>query len=145
MDDSFNRGKARLATTPWATGDFRVLLVDDTYAFDKAHNTVSQVVAGELSGTGYVRKALANQSVSEDDTNNRALLKADPVLWEDINAGEAAAAIVYEHISDTDDTLNHLISYFDSGFPKVTNGGDLDLGWNGAGRDDIIALKEPAP
>lgn len=143
-DKSYNRGKARLATTPWATGDYRVLLVDDTYIFDAEQNTVSEVTADELVGTGYQREALANKSVSEDDANSRALLKADPVLWETIDAGTAGAAIVYEHVDDLDDALNHLISFHDSGFPKITNGGNLDLGWAGAGRDDVISLKQPA-
>jgi hypothetical protein len=128
-----------LAGIDLVNDDIRVLLVNNTCTAPSQEdvNTISAITTlGELSGTGYVRKALANQAVNEDNANNRAEFDADDVTWSAINAGTAAAAIVYKHITDDSDAIP--LFYIDQpqgagGFPFVTNGGAFNLIWNAEG------------
>lgn len=134
----YNRGKAEIANggTDYLTGTIKVMLVTATYVFNVDHNTVSQIT-NELSGTGYVggfqgsgRKLLASKAVTQDDVNNRAEFDAADVTWTAINAGVAAAAVMFREL--TSDALSPLLAYLD--FTGVTtNGGDLTLQWNAEG------------
>jgi len=130
------------------TDDIRVMLVDSGYTANKDHDYVDgggadDPVDHELSGTGYTggyggsgRKALASRAVTEDDTNDAGKFDAADVTWSAINAGTAACAIVIKK-GTADDTTAVLIAHYDTGFPVVTNGGDVTLQWNANG---ILAL-----
>ena len=123
----------------------KVMLVTSSYVANRDNDFVdaggaNDPIDHELSGTGYGagfggsgRKTLANKAFSEDDPNDRG--EFDNTLdltWTAINAGTAAAAIVYRH--NTADTDSVLIAYIDSGgFPIVTNGGDLSINWDAQG------------
>lgn len=115
--------------------DFRIILVDNTTTADTEEDaaTISAFTTlGELSGAGYVRKALANEVVNEDTVNNRAEFDADDITWTGIDAGTAQAMILYKHV--TNDTDSIPIAYIDTGgFPINTNGGDLTVQWNAEG------------
>ena len=133
----YTRAKYLLATGALnlATDDIRVLLVDSTTTADTQEdvtNLAAFTTLGELSGTGYARKTFTSEAVNEDTTNNRAEFDAEDLTWTAIDAGTAAAAIVYKHVGA--DSANIPIAYIDSGgFPKVTNGGDLTITWNAEG------------
>ncbi len=123
----------------WASSDVRVLLVTSGYTFNKDHQFVSDLTPGsnELTGTGYVRKALTGEATSQDNTNDRAEGDANDVTWTAIDAGTAAAAILYVHV--TNDADSWLVGKFDTGgFPIVTNGGDVTLQWNAEGIIQIV-------
>ena len=115
--------------------DIRVMLVDSTTTADTEEDatTISGITTlGELSGTGYARVALANEAVAADNTNNRGEFDSDDAAWTGIDAGTAAAALVYRHV--TNDTDSVPIAYIDTGgFPIVTNGGNLTIQWNAEG------------
>jgi len=136
MSFIYNKFKTKLAKGLFdflETGDdLRVLLVDNTTTCDTEDDTeflAGFTTLGELSGTGYVRKQLANQAVNEDLPNDRAEFDADDVTWTAINAGTAAAAVIYRHV--TDDSNSEPILFIDTGgFPLTTNGGDLTIQWN---------------
>lgn len=124
-------------TLNWASADLRLLLVDAGYTFDKDHDFVDDVVADELSGTGYVRKTLAGEATSLDNVNDRAEGDADDVSWTGINAGTAKAAIIYVQV--TNDADSYLVCYIDTGgFPITTNGGDLTVQFNAEGVIQIV-------
>jgi hypothetical protein len=114
-----------------STDTLGVLLVDTDYAPDPAHVFVADVAAQELSGTGYVRKTLANKSVSEDAANNRGEFTADPVVWTAINAGTAKGAVLFK--STEDDATAELIAFFEFASPVATNGGDFTVNWSAEG------------
>lgn len=128
-----------IATKKMIDGDFngtsltiKLLLVGTGYTFDKDHDFVDDVVAQELSGTGYVRKTLASLATSLDNVNDRSELDAADVTWTAIDAATAKAAILYAFV--TNDADSWLIGYIDTGgFPIVTNGGDVTLQWNAEG------------
>lgn len=101
--------------------------------------TASDFSSGELTGTGYTagfggagRKTLASKTIVEDDTNDRAEFDCADLVWTAINAGTAAQATVMKEI--TNDAASRPIANIDSGgFPKVTNGGDLNFTVNAEG------------
>lgn len=122
-------------TLDFTADDIRLLLVDSTTTADTEQDIQfvgGLATLGELSGTGYVRKALASEAVNEDAGNNRAEFDAVDVTWTGIDAGTAAAAVLYKHV--TNDADSPLIAYIDTGgFPFVTNGGDFTIQWNAEG------------
>lgn len=113
--------------------DIRVILVDSSFNGAANHQFVGDIpVLGELNGTGYVRKALSDEAVNVDTVNNRAEFDATDVTWTGINAGTAAGAVLYKHV--TNDADSPFIAFIDSGgFPITTNGGDVTIQWNAEG------------
>ena len=81
-----------------------------TYAFDPdSHATLADVTADQLAtGNGYSQdsKTLVNQILSEDDSNNRAVMIADAVTFiaSGGNIGPTGSAIFYD-ASTPDDTI----------------------------------------
>ena len=64
------------------------------YTPNPDHNFVSDIVASEISTTGYTggfagsgRKALTNVAFSQDDTNDWGKFDADDVSWTTIGVG----------------------------------------------------------
>ena len=140
---TYNQGRTDIGdgTIDFLTNTIKIMLVTASYVANKNDQFVDEAGANdpidhELSGTGYAagfagsgRKTLATKAVTKDDPNDRAEWDADNITWTGINAGTAAAAIMYFH--NTADTDSVLIAYIDSGgFPIVTNGGDLSINWN---------------
>lgn len=143
----YNRAKKEIldGTIDLVNDTIKVMLVTSSYVADPDNDFVDQSGANdpidhELTGTGYQagfagtgRKTLANKSFSEDDPNNRGEFdNTVDLTWSAINAGVAAAFIVYKHL--TNDAASVLIAYVDTGgFPITTNGGDLTIQFNAEG------------
>jgi hypothetical protein len=137
----YNRGKKEIldGTIDLVADTIKVMLVTSGYTPDPDHDFASSPAANELSGTGYAsgfagagRKTLASKAFAEDDANNRAEFDAADLSWTGIDAGTAAAMVIYKHL--TSDAASVLIAYIDTGgFPKTTNGGDLNVTWNAEG------------
>lgn len=150
----YNIAKVKFAngTLDWdvtgGIGDIRCLIIEGTVAAaatnpDSSTLTAALTGSTEASGTGYTRKSLGTKSstmiVTQDDTNNRAILKADPITWTGANWGTADGIIVYLHVDGTD--ANDIpISFHDGGLPVTTNGGDLTINWAGGSNDEVIYL-----
>lgn len=141
----YNRAARKIAdgTISLSADTLKIMLVTSAYVFNRDHDFVdaggaSDPIDAELSGAGYVgglggagRKTLAGKAFSEDDANDRGELDVNDVTWVAINAGTPAAAIVIKEGGS--DAASELIAYIDSGFPIVTNGGDLVLNVNAEG------------
>jgi hypothetical protein len=137
------------------TNTIKVALVTTGYVVDPDDNlfsdgTTSDAASYELNNTtgGYAggiggstgRKTLASKTMTQDNTNNRAVFDATDVTWTSINAGTAGAAILLREGgagTTTSDTGTTMICYIDSGFPIVTNSGDLTISWSTAGIIDL--------
>jgi hypothetical protein len=135
------------------TDTIKVALVSSAYSVNPDHNTfafgtTTDPESYELNGTGYDngigastgRKTLASKTMTQDDTNNRAVFDAANITWTAINAGTAGSAILIREGgagTTTSDTGTTLICFIDSGFPVVTNGGDLTVQWSTAGIIDL--------
>jgi len=119
-------------TVDWDNGGhtYRVLLVTPTYSIDVDGHVFVSHITNELSGTGYVRKDLANRAVTVDNANNRSDYKADNVTWTAITAANATAALAIVFKFVTNDADSPLIAAID--FPDtIMNGGDFQLKWDG--------------
>ena len=140
----YNRAKKEImdGTIDLLADTIKAMLVTSSYVANPDHDFVdaggaNDPVDHELSGTGYAagyagagRKTLASKTATEDDANNRAEFGAANLAWTAINAGTAAAVIIFKN-GVSDDTTSKLIAYIDSGgFPITTNGGDLNVTWN---------------
>jgi hypothetical protein len=112
-----------------ASADLRCLLVKSTYTFDKAHNFVSDVVAGalEISVGGYARVALTTKTLTEDDANSCAYLDADDVLFAALAAGQTVGgAVLYKY--NAADASAEVIAFYDVA-DTPTNGGNITIQW----------------
>lgn len=91
---------------------------------------VSSTEYGTASGYTAGGKTLANQTVTQDNTNDRALFDADDVTWTSLGALSPATpsdAIIW---NDTPTApADPLICYMELG-TTATNGGDYTLQWS---------------
>lgn len=91
--------------------DIRIILVDSSTTADTetAAATISEFTTlselTNITGTGYERKLLANEAVSIDAPNNRAEFDFDDPQYTAIDAGTAAGAVVYKHITTDADSV----------------------------------------
>lgn len=122
-------------TLDLATGDIRVLLVNDTYTFSHSHQYVSDVSASEIVATNYARKILANKQVVEDTINNMIVFSADDLLYNLLGGSGSddtvAAAIAYKWV--TSDSDSPLVVYSDVIENWITSGGNNKLIWPSTG------------
>jgi hypothetical protein len=112
----------------------KVMLLRNTYTFDKTHNFVADVSSHEINATSYARQTLANKTITEDDTNNRVVLDADDVNFGSIGGATNDTiryAIVYQDTGS--DATARLITCIDFGANTPTNGGPINLQFNSAG------------
>ena len=125
MSITYNRGRS--LDLDWVNDDIRCLLVDSGHAEDVDDDYVADIVANELSGTGYARFALTGKSVNIDDTGDLAEFIAADYTFSAIDAGTPAYAIIYRYgTGDSDSPL--IASLTMPGTP--TNGGPYTIDWN---------------
>lgn len=113
--------------------DLRMLLVKGGHSSAPTDEFIGDFATlDECDGTGYTpgpggtgRKVVASRSWSLDVPNAWAEMQAAAFTWTAIgaDAGPCAAAILYLHVSDSDDSLNPALFYFDEGgFPYTFTG-----------------------
>jgi hypothetical protein len=128
-----NGGLKRIldGTRNLSTATVKVMLLGTAYVPNKDHEFVSDIVANEISGTGYVggfggsgRKALANKTFTKDDALDEARFDADNPTWPGADFGTVGyAALVIE---DTNDASSPVLAILDCE-DKLTSGGTLTL------------------
>lgn len=120
-----------------AGDDIRVVLVMSDSTADTEEDTLLMnafTTLDEYDGAAYVRKALASQTVTRDDPNDRAEIDAVDVVWTALGVGtrQCIGMIVYKHVTSDADSIP--IAYIDTGgFPFDGNGGDVTMQWNAEG------------
>lgn len=92
----------------------------------------------EYDGANYARKALANEIVNTDTTNDRGEFDADDFTWTALGAGtrQAAALLLYRYVDGTaaaDQPIAYIDTTSPSVFPFSGNGGDVAVAWNAEG------------
>jgi len=120
----------------FATDDIRVALVMTNTTADTeldVDNIDAFSTLDECDGANYVRKALADEAVTEDEANDRAEFDATDVTWTALGTGtrQIQGIIVYQF--NTDDTDALPICWIDDGLPADGGGNDLTLQWNAEG------------
>ena len=112
------------------TNTYKIILMATGYTADiDAHATYADVSASELAtGNGYTQntKTLANVSVTEDDTNDRASVTWDDAAWTASGGsiGPSPYAIIFDDTS-SDDTIVGFIDF--SGDQTATDGGTFTV------------------
>jgi hypothetical protein len=142
----YNRGKFLLSTAGLNldTADLRLMLVNSTYTFDNNHNFIDNSGAGdpidhEISVVGYARQALANTTVTEDDTNDFAYLDADDVVFTALTAGQTiGGAILFDQAGGAD-TARAVIAFYDL-VDTATNGGNVTIQWATPANGGVLRL-----
>lgn len=136
----YNKGKAQVMNggIDLLTDTIKVMLVTSSYTFNPDHNFISDVVANEISVTGYTggfggagRKTLASKTVTEDDTNDRSVFDAADVSWTALGAGATiGGAILVKEV--TNDGASPAIAFLDP-TDLPTNGSDVNLVFDATG------------
>ncbi len=107
-----------------------VMLLTSSHSFDADHDEKTDVSANEISGTGYTAggAVLANTTVTQDDTNDRAVLDADDTAW-------TTATFTARHAVLWDDTPSGdpLLISIDFGTDKSVSAGTFTIVWNAGG------------
>ena len=101
----------------------KMVLLDASYTPDPDHNFADDIVAHELSGTGYSRQALTTKAVTQDDTNDLAKFTSDDVVFTGINAGTIGYTAFIRDRGGAD-SANELLVVTDPS-DLTTNGGNV--------------------
>lgn len=127
---------------------FRVALLKESTEYSpdsSAHEFVDDVLDGgttgaEMDDTNYARQTLANQTVTEDNTDNEGVWDADDVTFTNLGGSQDLEAIlIYRQIggddtSPADDDIMRIIDDSeDSSVNVSTNGDDLNVVWAAEG------------
>lgn len=132
----YNRGKYLLGTgLDLSTANLYVLLVKDDYTFNANNNHISDLVANQISVSGYTHggAALTSKSVVEDDATGFAYLFAANLTFSSLASGQnVGGAVLY--VSTGSNTTSQVVAFYDV-TNTPTNGGDISINWaaNSAG------------
>ena len=118
----------------WDTDTIKVALLSNAYTPDQdAHNYFDDVVANEVTGTGYTQGGitLANQTNTYNSATNVIVLDADDVTWSSSTI-TARYAVVYDASPGTNAT-RPLIGYVDFGSDQSSSNGNFTITWDATG------------
>lgn len=114
------------------TDTIKVALVTSTYTPNQDTHEDFADVTNEVSGTGYTAggAALANKTVTQDNTDNEGVFDADDVTWS-TSTITARAAVVYKDTGTP--STSWLVCYIDFGSDKISTAGNFIIAWNAEG------------
>ena len=118
----------------WDTDTIKVALLSNAYTPDQdAHNYLDDVVANEVSGTGYTAggNTLANKTNSYNSSTNVITLDADDTTWSSSTI-TARYAVIYDASPATNAT-KPLIGYVDFGSDQSSSNGNFTITWDATG------------
>lgn len=118
----------------WDTDTIRVALLTNAYTPDQdAHNYFDDVVANEVTGTGYTAGGLtlSNKTNTYNSATNVIVLDADDVTWSSSTI-TARYAVIYDASPATNAT-RPLIGYVDFGSDQSSSNGNFTITWDATG------------
>lgn len=118
----------------WDSDVIKVALLSNAYTPDQdAHNYFDDVIANEVSGTGYTAGGLTlqNKTNTYDAANNVVILDADDVTWASSTITARYAAI-YDATPATN-AERPLIGYVDFGSDQSSSNGNFTITWDATG------------
>jgi hypothetical protein len=118
----------------WDSDTIKVALLTNAYTPDQdAHNYLDDVVANEVSGTGYTAggNTLANKTNSYNSSTNVIVLDADDTTWSSSTI-TARYAVIYDASPATNAT-RPLIGYVDFGADQSSSNGNFTITWDATG------------
>lgn len=116
----------------------KVMLVTSAYTPNQdTHDYLDDVVANEVTGTGYTAggQALTSKTVTYDASTNTVKFDAADVTWGSSSI-TARYAVVYDDAPSTNAT-KPLIAYFDFTTDRASSNGDFIVRW---GTDGIFTV-----
>lgn len=100
------------------------ILLDDSHAFDAAHNTLAQVSANELPTAG-------NYTQQDKELAGKAVTQATSTKWDGTDVEWAAATFSAWHAILYDETAaDNLICSIDFGGEKAVAAGTFKIQWH---------------
>ena len=118
----------------WDGDTIKVALLTNSYTPDQdAHNYLDDVIANEVSGTGYTAggNTLANKTNNYNSATNVIVLDADDTTWSSSTI-TARYAVVYDATPATNAT-RPLIGYVDFGSDQSSSNGNFTITWDATG------------
>jgi len=116
------------------TDTIKVLLTTSSYTPDQdAHTKRSDVTSEVSNGNGYTTggSALANKTVTADNTNNRGVFDADDVSWASASF-TARYAVLYKSRGGASSS-DELIAAIDFGSDYTATNGTFQITWSANG------------
>lgn len=122
-----------LGTYNLASNTIRTVLVAGYTPNKDTHATYADVSGVEVTGAGYTAggAAIGSPSVTQDNTNDRAVWDGADVTFTALNAGTPSHAVLQKQGASATTSTNALVGYWELGRPS--NGGDYTLQWNATG------------
>ena len=134
----FNEGKRAVLAgeIQFATDDIRAALcmlntTADSVIDGAIH--LSDLTLDECDGAGYSRQALANKTVTRDDTNDLAVFDADDESFGSIGAStrNVQGVLIYLHVTNDADSVP--LFWLEFSTSKVPDGSDFTVRWSASG------------
>ena len=118
----------------WDSDTIKVALITNAYTPDQdAHDYYDDVVANEVSGTGYTAggNTLANKTNTYKSATNVIVLDADDTTWASSTI-TARYAVIYDATPATNAT-RPLIGFVDFGSDQSSSNGNFTITWDATG------------
>ena len=118
----------------WDSDTIKVALLTSSYTPNQdTHDYYDDVVANEVSGTGYTTggNTLSSKTITYDGTNNVIILDAADVTWSSSTI-TARYAVVYDD-SGASNAAKALIGYVDFGSDQSSTNGNFTITWDSTG------------
>jgi hypothetical protein len=130
----FNSYKADLlnGAIAHASATIKCALVTSSYTPNRDTHDFFNDVTNEVVGTGYTAggAALANKTVTIDNTDDEGVFDADDTSWA-TSTITARGAVIYKDTGTP--STSPLMCYFDFGADKSSSGGTFQITWHSEG------------
>lgn len=130
----YNRFKREIANggIDLDTDTIKVALVTSSYTPNVDTHVSFADITNEVVGTGYTAggQALANKTVTQDNTNDRGVFDADDTTWS-TSTITARAAVLYKDTGTP--STSYLICYKDFSTDKTSTAGPFTIQWDATG------------
>jgi hypothetical protein len=127
-------GKSLNKEIDWDSDTIKVALLTSSYTPNQdTHDYFDDVVANEVSGTGYTAggETLGSKTLTYDGATNVVTLDAADVTWGSSTI-TARYAVVYDATPGTNAT-RPLIGYVDFGSDQASSSGNFTITWDSTG------------
>lgn len=126
--------KALNKEVDWDSDTFKVALVSSSYTPSQdSHDYWDDVVANEVSGTGYTAggQALTSKTITYDSASNVITLDAADVVWAGASV-TARYAVIYDDSGATS-SQKVLLGYLDFGSDQSSTNAAFTITWDATG------------
>lgn len=132
----YNSAKVKIFTgvIDLDTDTFKVMLLTSSYTPDRDSHVFRSDLTNEVSGTGYTAggATLASVTVTQDNTNDRAVFDAADTTWSSSTIAAARYAVIYKSRGGAA-SADELVCLIDFASDRSSDGGPFTISWNSSG------------